>query len=698
MPASAHVEITLDAELGHATGRYVAWLRFALPEADAPEGGFRPAQADLHLDLTALRELELSRQMDEYGRSLAGMLLGSREMARAFEEARSAAEALDRDLCVSLYIGPRAPELHQVRWEVLHDPRALDRPLFTSPRLALARYVPSPGFRRVRLRPRDRLRALIAVASPNGAGLPAIDVAAEIRSARSALAEFEIALELASSGATTLDHITEGLSQADGCDVLLLVAHGAVVRGTSDDPWPRAKLWLETPEGAAQLVEGHELLRRIADLPSPPRLVILASCQSAGDGTAGTFAHALGPALAEAGIPAVLAMTGNVAVELARVFTRSFLEEVARDGRVDRAAAVARSGVHADPDWWRPVLFSSLPGARIWYHAGFEARDFGRWPAIVSDIHAGTCTPILGSGLLETVAGSFRDLARSWADAYAYPGAAHEHEDIARVAQFLSVTQSGAHTVRAFTEALRERVSRRFELEPGPAYDRDALLALIRRAGEEQRRRADDPYAVLASLDNIKVYVTTNPDDLLYEALLARGRKPRRAFCRWRPDLDLPPDDAPETGSHGPSAKEPLVYYLFGHLGDPLSIVLTVDDYLDHLLAVSRDRELIPPIVRKALTAQALLFLGFRIDDWDFRALFRLILSHEGHLYRKHANVAAQLDPNESRVAAPERAREYLDKYFQPEKISIYWSTLEAFAAELHQKLHSPASSGWRQS
>ena len=79
------------------------------------------------------------------------------------------------------------------------------------------------------------------------------------------------------------------------------------------------------------------------------------------------------------------------------------------------------------------------------------------------------------------------------------------------------------------------------------------------------------------------------------------------------------------------------------------------------------------------------MFLGFRLDEWDFRVLFRIIMQQEGgHKRNKLAHVAVQVDPEE--VMDPDRARRYLQRYMQGADISIYWGSAEQFIEELKQK------------
>ena len=117
------------------------------------------------------------------------------------------------------------------------------------------------------------------------------------------------------------------------------------------------------------------------------------------------------------------------------------------------------------------------------------------------------------------------------------------------------------------------------------------------------------------------------------------------------------------------------------------SVVLTEDDYFKYLIGVTRDKDLIPGVVRRALADTALLFLGFRMDDWDFRVLFNSLMTQEGRSRRsRYAHVAAQIDPEEGRIQEPERARRYLESYFQDADISIYWGSVEDFVQELNRR------------
>ncbi len=90
-------------------------------------------------------------------------------------------------------------------------------------------------------------------------------------------------------------------------------------------------------------------------------------------------------------------------------------------------------------------------------------------------------------------------------------------------------------------------------------------------------------------------------------------------------------------------------------------------------------------MVKSALTGTALLFLGFQLDDWTFRVLFRTLMGQKRGASNGDGkpHVAVQLDPEDDRVVNPERARRYLEEYFGNDDINVYWGSVEDFVADL---------------
>jgi hypothetical protein len=82
----------------------------------------------------------------------------------------------------------------------------------------------------------------------------------------------------------------------------------------------------------------------------------------------------------------------------------------------------------------------------------------------------------------------------------------------------------------------------------------------------------------------------------------------------------------------------------------------------------------------------ALLILGFSLDDWNFRVLFRSIMSQEGNLLGNYSHVAVQIDPEDSRIGDPERARLYFESQFRGVEVTIYWGNVVNFVSQLRDE------------
>lgn len=685
MTAYADLEIGLHRR---DAGRYGVELRFSHPGGDADIRLTSDGPKMVQFDFDRLNSL--TADDEAYGQFLAQSLFVDEQVRTAFAQALSSTQTLDVPLRMRIFIGPSAPELHGVWWETLRDPQDGSH-LVTGEHVLFSRYLSSLDWRPVVLHPQSDLRALLVIANPadvtnwqpDGRPLDPVDVDGEMARARAGLTGIPLT-SLASGGSATLEGIIAALR--DGYDVLYLVCHGALIDG-------EPHLWLEDQAGNVAVVAGDELITRLREMEQRPRLVVLASCQSAGRGEArsddrGALA-ALGPRLAEAGVPAVLAMQGNVTMQTVAEFMPVFFRELQRDGLIDRAVSVARGVVRERPDWWVPVLFMRLKSGRLWYAPGFAEghRGLEKWPALLRNIQQGRCTPILGPGLTDYLVGPRRQLAQRWAETYHFPMAAQYRENLPQVAQYLAVNQDPMFLRDELEAYVCREVRARYDLGFPEDQCETSLNELISKVGAELREtHPAEPHRVLAQFP-LPLYVTANFGNLLAEALAEVGKSPRVELCRWNELVDMLPSVYDDDPGYRPTAEAPLVYHLFGHLKEPDSVVLTEDDYFDYLIGVTRDKDLIPGVVRRALADTALLFLGFRMDDWDFRVLFRSLMSQEGRRRRsRYAHVAVQIDPEEGRIQEPERARAYLESYFQDADINIYWGTVEDFVRELDER------------
>lgn len=299
--------------------------------------------------------------------------------------------------------------------------------------------------------------------------------------------------------------------------------------------------------------------------------------------------------------------------------------------------------------------------------------DEDDWEDLLQAIRHELCTPFLGAGACEGVLPLGGDIAREWAKAYDFPFP--DEIDLSRVAQFLAIKR-GPNKPRLM---IREKFSGKVPDFTNPF--------------EIHRLMAD-----LA----LPVYITTNYDDFMFQALSQTScRKPRQEVCRW---YLVRQNGTPGTrhrhrngGNSGvkalePTSAEPIVFHLHGRLEDINSMVLTVDDYLDFLMSISEVRELIPPRIERAFVESSLLFLGYSLEDMNFRVIFRKLASYlarsEGdrHVSVQLAPTGGNGVPDKVQLRRVRKQQDYLVKQFGLQRVKIYWGSCAEFAKGLRQR------------
>ncbi len=676
----AELEIALHRQ--QADDTYRVELRFTDPDPKNA-GETSPGSGTFVPDLDELYD------PDDYGQTLSDQLFADAAVREAYVKARTVVDDRELDLRLRLLIGPSAQNLQALRWELLAEPQT-KKPFATSERTLFSRFMLSRDWRPIRLRRKAALKALVAVSAPGdwqSLNVAEVPRDGEIERAKAALEGIDVDVL---DAPLTLGRLLARLREQD-VDVLYLVCHGMIV-----DRLPH--LLLQEDDGKGVWAPGGKLADGIAELRQAPRLAVLASCQSAGteDGFdasgEATAQSSLAPRLAEAGVPAIVAMQGNVTMETVEKALPVFFRELVKDGQIDRAMAVARGEVSDREDHWMPALYLRLKQGRIWYEPGFAGAEdeFGKWKSICDKAREGKLIPILGPDLGEHVWGGGRELAERLAKKHRFPMARHECDDLAKVTQYLVIDQDREYAQGQVLEHFGGIVvDRHRELDPQALGE-----AFLDKVVEVHLEDEDDPYRILADLDS-EVYVSASAETLLLKALEQRERTPEHLFCHWRSTEKEHPVP-PERQHDGPPTRDrPVVYQVFGTFQEWSSLVLTEDEFFDYLIAASK-YDLIPEVVTGSLTEGSLVFLGFQLNDWRFRVLFRQIMTLGGsHDLKRRTHVGVQVDPEDQSVADVRRACRYLEKYFSTDRgvgvseppIDIYWGSSADFLRELRQRL-----------
>jgi hypothetical protein len=212
-----------------------------------------------------------------------------------------------------------------------------------------------------------------------------------------------------------------------------------------------------------------------------------------------------------------------------------------------------------------------------------------------------------------------RKVARTWAETTGYPFA--DPTNLPEVAQYLAVVGEDRFTPK-------QRMVDEYGKLQAPDFSQGA-----------------QPHGVLASLP-FTMYVTTNYDDFMAEALRRAGtpRPPVVKVAPWTESRAIPPELRWDEKDVSFTWARPLVFHLHGHFEAPDSMVLTDDDYVDFLVKLGEERNVVLPEVVQGAFADSLLFIGYRLVDWNFRVIHRALIGSRG-TWEQPLHVTVQLDP-----------------------------------------------------
>ena len=287
------------------------------------------------------------------------------------------------------------------------------------------------------------------------------------------------------------------------------------------------------------------------------------------------------------------------------------------------------------------------------------------WEMLIDRIQRKGCTPFLGPGVSIDGYNQRAQIARAFAKDFDYP--MDDCDDLARVGRFVSVKFSAA-------------------------YARNKLLDAYQKLPPANLQNRTDPHVVLASLP-IPVYVTTNHNDFMIQALKAQYKDPHAELCKWNKSIIETSKFLKERNE--PTPAQPVVFHLYGHPqvsaeGTMLnSLVFTEDDYYEFLIKVASDEKAIPLRVRRAMAGTSLLLLGYRMEERDFRVLFHYLLAKPLQVSTDRVHVAVQVPLDEAKAEEQQRkVQEFLARYIVSKQVDIrvYWGTSQDFAAELKMR------------
>jgi hypothetical protein len=337
---------------------------------------------------------------------------------------------------------------------------------------------------------------------------------------------------------------------------------------------------------------------------------------------------------------------------------------------------------------------------------------------LMSSISEGTVIPIISNSL--RIEGIFRSisaltgkipktprssdeyltineqLTREWADSIQYP--LPDDHNLARVAQYFQVHEKN-DIAQAKTKYLN--FLKMYLLENSLEQDYQSVVAQLKLRTQERTfsdivsqleyprfsSSFEDPLRQLANLP-LPIYVTTSYYNFLERALELAGKLPRTQVCSWSGGKARRPEHLPDP-NFLPTPENPAVYHLFGLENYPPTLVLSEDDYMNFLISVAEDTNTqnpgIPLRLREALAESRLILLGYNLQDWEFRVLFRFILKFRKSEISPRSTVI-QLKPRPKKVEDEKRSLDYLYRYFDIKQFGVKWTSAEHFIHKLTEE------------
>jgi SIR2-like domain len=184
----------------------------------------------------------------------------------------------------------------------------------------------------------------------------------------------------------------------------------------------------------------------------------------------------------------------------------------------------------------------------------------------------------------------------------------------------------------------------------------------------------------------LRLIVTTNYDRLMERAFERESQpeplvvvQPMSGFSpeqqdEWATKLsELFPLEPKPRADHERS----ILYKIHGSLGDTAAgLIISEEDYIEFLTVVGSDSKAgVPPLISEMITRSSLLFLGYGLEDWDFRTIYKALIEKLPR-WKKSRSFAIQHDPSP-----------FWEDFWADKGVTIYNMDVYKFARQLRRRM-----------
>jgi SIR2-like domain len=305
------------------------------------------------------------------------------------------------------------------------------------------------------------------------------------------------------------------------------------------------------------------------------------------------------------------------------------------------------------------------------------------WGTITDSIRKGGCVPFLGAGVNVSTNG-YRGLPLGSEVARRLLGKL-VNEDPPGVSELVKVEPGPLladyqHLLRVGAQDLA-RVALHIQVKGG----NPRLLELLEEILKDRLCKPSPLLRVLAKLP-VRLIVTTNYDRLMEQAFDDAKQpdpivviQPIDGFSlQQQEELKQRLSEYGAAESRPRAKDEPVVLYkIHGTLGDESGeLIISEQDYIDFLTVLGKESQAgVPPLISAMVQDNSLLFLGYGLEDWDFRTIYRAVIETLPKRAQR-MSFAIQKDPSP-----------FWEEFWLSKKVRIYNVDLYEFADELNQRM-----------
>jgi hypothetical protein len=288
--------------------------------------------------------------------------------------------------------------------------------------------------------------------------------------------------------------------------------------------------------------------------------------------------------------------------------------------------------------------------------------DQEAWNDLITRLRDKRCTPFIGAGASSPALPRAAELAEQLiAEFPDCPLDNDDKKDLLRVTQYLAIRKDNL-------------------------WPKEAIARIIKGAAPPTES-PHEPHRVLAKL-KLPVYITTNYDAFMITALRRERPQAVQEFARWTSAM-MRADEFKYAfdGRYTPTSEVPVVFHLHGDVRMPEAMVATEVDYLDFIvntavdLAAPPKKPMIPHAIRRAITSTSLLFIGYSLNDVNFRIMMHALFKSLDPSARR-INIAIQYAGTSA-----DNLKSYMGQYFSKLfNVRVFHGTAHDFTRELAER------------